>query len=453
MSKKISKINQEDNIVENTVMSTDPYKQVILEVPELTHDVSDLIFMHEPDVSFSSNIDYPRGEYGFHHFIHSNKNKTEILQKFEGKKKVYLVFNKFERYIDDYDKSIGSVSKDFFSISGSRPDILSRSFYKLWEMIMLFDLIDTSKDKFVSAHLCEATGSFLQATMFYRDMYSKKSKNDKYYALQMSSEGCGGKDHIPPELEKKFTEYYQKEKPTRITHQQKQLLEKVDLVTGDGGFEWINENVQEQEAFKSIISQIITTVKIQRKGGNFVCKFFETFSKTSLKIIIILRQLYDKVYFVKPLTSRLSNSEKYAICIGFKYDDKSKEFINISKKLDSLLRTLYENTKDKIIDIFPTYEVPKVIKDNIIHLNRTIANLQLRSIGEIIGFVNKEIYSGDEYHDKRNAQIEASKYWIDIYFPKDKSIQQKKLENNIKQIVKKTKEEVDDLKNTLVDVQ
>ena len=158
----------------------------------------------------------------------------------------------------------------------------------------MFDLIDISKDKFVSAHLAEGPGSFIQATMFYRDMFCKKdlSKNDKFYAVTLHPEDVGGKDHVP-ELEKKFVEYYKTEKPQRfILHQTYtkqvaggsknkdngditdpktiklfggQMDEKADLITGDGGFDWINENVQEQEAFKLIIAQIVAAFKLQKK--------------------------------------------------------------------------------------------------------------------------------------------------------------------------------------------
>jgi hypothetical protein len=133
----------------------------------------DSILDHDSDIVFSSNIDYPRSDYGFHHFIHANKNKTETLKQFEGRKKVYLVFNRFERYVDNYEESIGTTSKNYFSLGGDKPDILSRGFYKLWEILLMFDLIDVSKEKFVSAHLAEGPGSFIQATMFYRDTYLK----------------------------------------------------------------------------------------------------------------------------------------------------------------------------------------------------------------------------------------------------------------------------------------
>ncbi len=456
---------------------------IIVKIPKLDSN----IFDNEPSVTFSSNIDYPRSEYGFHHFIHNNKNKMEKLKIFEGKKRVYLVFNRFERNIDNYDKSIGNVSKDFFAENG-KPEILSRGFYKLWEILMLFNLIDPTQDKFVSAHLSEGPGSFVQATMYYRDMYSKKSsvKSDKYYTVGIDPEDMGGKDHVP-ELEKKFTDYYLKEKPQRFVLQPTvpkkqsggsksktngditdpktiklfnklvggQMEEKADFITGDGGLEWVNENIQEQEAFKLIIAQVIASAKLQKKGGNFVCKFFETFTKTSLKIISMLGVLYDNVYFIKPLTSRLSNSEKYAVCVGFKFGDKDKEYKDIIKKLDELHKTIHENKNDKIVDIFPAYLIPINLIRTMIEVNKEISNPQLKSIGEIISFVDKEVYSGDEYHYKREEQIEGAKFWNHTFLPTSENLNKNKAVTDfiVKTALDNSNKEIDKLNKLLVHVE
>jgi 23S rRNA U2552 (ribose-2'-O)-methylase RlmE/FtsJ len=489
VTKKVTKKEKasESKLSESKLSREAPLENEDIPIVSKLPDLSTSIFDYEPNVLFSTNLDYPRSEYGFHHFIHSNKNKTEILQQFEGKKKVYLVFNKFERYIDNYDKSIGQITKEFFSLDESKPDILSRGFYKLWEILLLFDLIDLNKEKFVSAHLVEGPGSFIQATMFYRDTYCKKgvSKNDKYYAVTLHPEDIGGKEHVP-ELEVNFLSHYQKEKPQRfILHQTYtkqvagksktkdngniidpktiklfggQMDEKADLITGDVGFEWINENVQEQEAFKLVIAQIVAGVKLQKKGGNFVCKFFETFTKTSLKIVSIMRDLYEAVYFVKPLTSRPSNSEKYAVCINFKYDDKSKDFKTISKKLDILLQTIHgnKNEKEKIIDIFTDYEIPKNLILSMINLNREISNPQFKNIGEIVTFIEREIYSGDEYHDKRDEQIKGASFWLDLFLPKtsqELEKNRKKYDNLIKQLLISFDIQVKELEKLMVHVE
>lgn len=415
------------------------------------------IFDDDENIKFSTNIDYSKFSYGFHHYIHAAKNKMEILKQFENKKKVYLVINEFERYVDAYEESIGNKSKIYFGLGEKKPDILSRGFYKLWELLFSFDLIDTNKDDFVSAHLAEGPGSFIQAVIFFRDMYAKKgaSKNDKYYAVTLHPEE---NDKYVPPLEKDFIEYYENEKPKRfmlhktypkqvaggmknkdngdITNPKTiklfggDMKEKADLVTGDGGFDWANENIQEQEAFRLILAEIVAASKIQKKGGSFVLKIFETFSITSAKLLCMLAGLYDKVFLVKPLMSRPSNSEKYVVCMGFKYSDNDKEFKSISKKMDSLLEQSHKNKDLKIVDLFSEYEIPTQIIHHLTQFNIDIANRQFKSINEIVKFIDDNNFYGDVYQERREMQIDASKYWTDTFLPEPSKFKEQKTKLN-----------------------
>jgi 23S rRNA U2552 (ribose-2'-O)-methylase RlmE/FtsJ len=405
------------------------YKLINIEIPKIKDDILD----SDLNITTSTDIDYPKFTYGFHYFIHADKKAMEITNQFKNKKKVYHVLSSFERYVDDYDYSIGLYAEKYFGLD-KIPKILSRGFFKLWELLMYFDIIDTNNDKFVSVHLAEGPGSFIQATMFYRDMFSKKSKNDKYYAITLHSESSN-----VPDIEKDFIKYYESEKPKRfvlhktysksITDKSKDKdngdltdlktinnfvseVDQADLVTADGGFDWTNENTQEQESFKLILAQIITAFKVQAKGGNFVCKIFETFTKTSLKILSMLPQLYNKVYIIKPFTSRPSNSEKYLVCLDFKFDKKSKSGLN--KKLDKLLEQFNEKN---IIDFVPNYVIDSELEKIMIKLNTSIANEQVKNINSIIKFIEEQNYYGDMYHKARDEQIEASKFWIDLFFP------------------------------------
>jgi 23S rRNA U2552 (ribose-2'-O)-methylase RlmE/FtsJ len=439
------------NIEKNIVGGVDPKaislpKYIPFCINVTTDSGNKTIFDSKNEIILNTNIDYPRCSLGFQHFIHAIKKDTEILKQFENKKKVYLVMNPFERYIDGYNKSIGDISKTYFDLGkGKTPDILSRGFYKLWELFFMFDLIDVSKDNFASAHLAEGPGSFIQATIFFRDMYCKKgsSKNDKYYAITLHPEDTKG--HVP-ELEKNFIDYYANEKPRRFFQHEtvnkaqsggardngdlmcpgtlhnfygganSTVKEKVDLITADGGFEWVNENIQEQEYFKLLFSQIVFALNMQKKGGSFVVKFFETFTTTSFKFISILNALYDKVFMVKPLTSRPSNSEKYAVCIGFKYSDSDAKLKNILKIMNDMHLEIYKNKNLNIVDIFPEYELSKSFLSRMIQMNTEILNTQFKSIGNIITFINSQNYYGDTYQEKREEQIQSADYWTKLFF-------------------------------------
>lgn len=419
------------------------------------------IFLTDGDVSFSTSIDFPRFEYGFHHFIHQGKKYFgDAVKSLEGKKPVWRVLNKYEIKVDNYNESISDISVDYFDMK-KKPEIMSRAFYKLWEILMLYDLIDLKDSKFISAHLAEGPGSFIQATIMYRDMFCKNglTKNDKYYGVTLHPEG---KTYVP-EMDKKFTEYYEKESPKRLflhktyTKQEAggdsekdngditdpktmrmfggEINTKCDFITADGGFENENENLQEQESFRLIISEIVNAIRLQKKGGNFVCKFFETFTNTSMKLISLLTELYETVNFVKPLMSRISNSEKYAVCMNFKYTDTNKEYKDIIKKLENIHSTMHKS-KDFVVGLFNKYIVPSNLLRNVTSMNILMSNLQLKSINIIVSFIRKQIYSGEEYHNGHDAQIEGTKYWLDVYFTDDRK-KCKQLKDDILEITKK----------------
>jgi 23S rRNA U2552 (ribose-2'-O)-methylase RlmE/FtsJ len=465
-------IDQDD--IRPEEIKTDVYDKypLIFDIPKTKNSIFDT----EPNVDFSTTIDYPRFEFGFHHYIHQGKNYFgDNVKKFEGKKQVWRVLNRYETKIDSYDQSISDIAKDYFDLKG-KPDILSRAFYKLWEILMLFDLIDLKSDNFVSAHLAEGPGSFIQATIMFRDLFAKKglSKNDKYHAITLHPEGRS----FVPEVDQKFIDYYSKESPQRVflhktynkqtggksedkdngdlTNPKTMRLfsreignQKCDLVTADGGFENINENLQEQESFRLVLAEIINCIKIQKKGGNFVCKFFETFTLTSMKMISILTELYEKVQFVKPLTSRMSNSEKYAVCTGFKYSDNSKEYLNIMNTLENILETMHKNSDLFVVGLFEKYTVPKNLIMSVTSMNVLISNLQIKSINIIVEFIRKQIYSGDQYYQAREDQIIATKYWVNLFLPKNLGDVSKSLENAVNTILSITRKKDKLLSNEL----
>ena len=114
----------------------------------------------------------------------------------------------------------------------------------------------------------------------------------------------------------------------------------VDLVTGDGGFDNSDDyNHQELNSLPLIYSEIYLALQIQREGGTFICKLFDTFVKETVILIYILTLCYEKVYLHKPLMSRVSNSEKYIVCLGF------------SGASVDLMNQLTHHFNDNLIDI------------------------------------------------------------------------------------------------------
>jgi len=406
------------------------------------------------DILFSNNIAYPELNLGFHHYIHQTKDVAgEKINLFENRKKVYLVTSLFEKNIDTKnnteDNSINTALKTFIQKNiikkNDYVNVLSRAFLKLWEMIILFDLIP-EKENFVSSHLAEGPGSFIQATILFRDLQEnlkkiKSSKNDKYYAISLHSDN----KHLL--IEKEFINYYGKEKPKRlhifetvskdevkrgggnlsdgdltllrtinmfaggVSAETKGFSEDSDLVTADGGFQWEKENLQEQEAYKLIFSQIVTALKLNKKGGNFVLKIFDTYTTVTLKYLELLKSLYKEVYITKPFTSRISNSEKYVVCKNLINKVSAADI----KKLEEMITVINKNDNYNMIKIFTDYDIDDKSLQLYRKINIELYNKQYVGMNNILTFVNLDNSNGVEYHNYLDKQIAASIYWNNTF--------------------------------------
>jgi 23S rRNA U2552 (ribose-2'-O)-methylase RlmE/FtsJ len=191
-------------------------------------------------------------------------------------KNFYHVINSFEHTITNLDKNkldIASYSKMYFKIGeNSKVNIVSRAFYKLWEILLVFDLVPKKTGQFITAHLAEAPGSFVQSIIFYREKFYKSSdySKDEHYVVSISEDSAG-----IPTFKKDFRTEYSRVKIyeqdggdlTDIKSIDKfaKFSKKADLITADGGFIWNDENYQEQEAYRLIIGEILTAIKIQER--------------------------------------------------------------------------------------------------------------------------------------------------------------------------------------------
>ena len=390
----------------------------------------------------------PNFSLGFHSFIHQNKDKMSIMNKLKQKKQFYYVVNKFEHSINNYEDDLAHITNLYFNITKDTPPILSRAFYKLWEILFLFDL-PNSDNGITYAALAEGPGSFLQALMFYREKFYPKGVNkDKYFGVSIHST-----DKSVKNIAEQFMGYYNTHKPNRIyihpTYGAKEankyktkdngdltdfktisLFKKdikkskkwADIVTADGGFEWTDENFQEQEAYPLIFGQILAALNVQAKNGSFVLKLFETFTNVTLKMIYTLTSFYEQAYIYKPYTSRPSNSEKYLICKGFKYD-QTKDKAKLEPMLEKLEKILSEFNSDLyVVDIFSEFTLPDNYNNFFTIVNTKIANIQQIEINKIIDYINGNNYYGEKYHQYREDQIAATKFWKESFYPINENI-------------------------------
>ena len=305
-----------------------------------------------PSISISIEDEYPKPSL--------NIDEYHILSKFKDKIDDQL-YNKdwdiIKKMSNEYEliyiSSRGNI-KD--SIANYNP--LSRSFFKLWEMLWDFKLIPKNVEILTSGHIAEGPGGFVEAFIKYRQNIDNVY-NDNVYGITLKSD----KRHIPGwKKSHKFLKTnrinvsYGIDGTGNIYSLQNILHFRdviggnlCDLVTADGGFDFsIDFNKQEQLSYRLLFCQIVAAISIQKKGGSFICKIFDTYCLTTIKLIWLINCLYECVYVSKPVTSRPANSEKYIIATN--YQGISSEYLS---KLYQIVDNWDSIEKDRIIvDLF-----------------------------------------------------------------------------------------------------
>jgi len=423
---------------------------------ELESGSSDILKESTNDLILSSTINIPLISLGFHNFLHRTKSAMSITNKLQTKNEFYYIINPFEHIIPNYEDSLKKLSEHYLGINDANSTILSSSFYKIWEILYLFGIAD--KKELSYASLSVGNESFIQAVIKYREKLGKGISNDNMFNVTIHTE----KDKYI-EIGNQFLGYnilldsYAKHDTNTKTKNNKTIkkaksytardnisnldtiklfkkdIEKskkyTDLLIADSNLEWDNINYQEQEAYQLILGEIITALRVQAKDGAFILKVFETFTIPSIKMIYLLSSFYEKIYIYKPFYSRASESEKYVICKGFKYDQK-KDANELDIKLKSLEKVLEGMNSNKFVyDIYSDMSLPNEYLDKFKFMNIKIANPQQIMINEIVIYIKENNYFGEKYHKHREQQIEATKWWVSNFYPPSNNLHEKNKED------------------------
>jgi len=243
-------------------------------------------------------------------FQRITKKKAEIdsvQHKWDSAKKIS---NDYE-YIytsSNYKKNISSVSP------------VSRSFFKLREIIYDFKLNISDN----IACIAEAPGGFIQSFIKFTDERTINLKS--IYGITLLSDDKEIPFWNPSLLSNEIIKLCKGSDGTGDLYNLMNVLNFItfcgkhncSIVTADGGFDYTSDFEQELSSFKLFYSEIMIALNIQSPGGTFICKLFDLFWYSTLQLVYILYLSYDTISFIKPSTSRQSNSEKYIVCQGFR---------------------------------------------------------------------------------------------------------------------------------------
>jgi hypothetical protein len=200
----------------------------------------------------------------------------------------------------------------------------------------------------------------------------------------------------------------------------------MDIITGDGGFDFsIDFSQQEIAIVKLLYGQLAFAVTMQKRGGSFVLKIFDSFMKHTLDILYLLASFYETVHIVKPKTSRYANSEKYIICQGFLFDSNTEFYPYIEKGFIQMM----DNTNSlgipcRILSFeLSYYFIQKVEEYNAIFGQKQVQNIQFtislienkQKQDKIDTLIKTNIQKSINWCTKNNIEINSSLQYSNIF--------------------------------------
>jgi len=384
------------------MISNEQYKLNLYALPALTsspaktEDISKSSF----DITMSEYCAQPLLSTGFNYYIlQSYDNFNNELSK-QGNKTFFWVVNAFEIILTNQERKnelIDSLKlyfkakNDNFIVSSDTPS--ARYFLHIWEMLVIFDLIN---------------------------------QNNKINIV--SSE----EDAIKKSLEL-FKDNLSSDK-TAIEYKNSNV--DLSIITFDD-----YKTVKEQESFNFIdlFSELVKGLSILNNNGKLIIKLNDIFTLPTLKIILLCQSIFEEVYIYKPYYSRASDSIKYLVCIN----KNEKAYNNINKKLDKCLTLIKSNNKLFVTDLMSDINVPKQLLHAITYINIYISGEQHKTKNQILKYIKSDNYFGQEYQDYLDRQITSTEYFLSNFCPVNKNDYieiKKKFTNKIK----KTNNELED---------
>lgn len=144
----------------------------------------------------------------------------------------------------------------------------------------------------------------------------------------------------------------------------------VDLLLADGG----DEDTAEPLASRLLTCEAYLGVSAVLKGGDFVCKVFDSVERHTAELLYLVATCFDKVALIKPVTSRPACSERYLVCKGRRPDE------TIDAPADILYEALYQ---EKQTSLLVPGSLPPAFLNWLAENNRAACEAQTRAVEHV----------------------------------------------------------------------
>jgi len=331
-----------------------------------------------------------------------------MKEKIENKEKDWDIFKK---YTNPYEYIHTPIPYKKKCISKYKP--ISRSYFKMIEIVHIFDLTFDSRP-IKTFHLAEGPGGFIEAIAGLRNC-----QHDKYVGMTILDEnndpnipGWAKTDSFLKQNKNVYIETGSDGTGNILSyenyiHCREKYGSSMDLITADGGFDFsLDFNNQEINISKLLFGQIIYALSMQKRGGCFILKLFDTFMQHSIDLLSILSSFYDKVYIVKPQTSRYANSEKYIICKGF----TTISFENFAPFLQKTFEKMLHLNQDLYIHRFLNTPISMCFLSKLEEYNAVFGQQQIENIYFTLSLIDNK-QKQEKIDNLINTNIQKCNLW------------------------------------------
>ena len=313
----------------------------------------------------------------------------DIKEKLDQREKDWDIFKK---YTNPYEYIHTVIPLRKKCVSKHKP--LSRSYFKMIEIINTFE-ISFGTTPIRTFHLAEGPGGFIEAIANLR-----KCHQDIYYGMTILD------DKNDPNIPawKKTEAFLRNNRNVVIetgadktgnilslenfVYCKEKYGSSMELITADGGFDFsLDFNKQEINIANLLFAQIVFALVMQKRGGAFILKIFDCFMQHTVDLLYILSSFYEKVYIMKPQTSRYANSEKYVVCTGFILPSCHHFFPFLYRAFEKMMMP---TKKELFISRFLTTPVSYCFLSKIEEYNAIFGQQQIENIHYTISLIDSK---------------------------------------------------------------
>jgi 23S rRNA U2552 (ribose-2'-O)-methylase RlmE/FtsJ len=321
----------------------------------------------------------------------------------------------YKKYTNPYEFIHTSIPGKNKSVCKYKP--LSRSYFKMIEIINLLKVFFDYNKSINSFHLAEGPGGFIEALAHIRN-----NKNDKYIGMTIINDSdinVPGWKKTNVFLNKNKNVYIETAQDKKgdllnidnFTYCYQKYANSMEIITADGGFDFSEDfNKQEINITQLLFCQIAYAIIMQKKNGSFILKIFDCFMQHTIDLLYILSSFYEKVYIIKPNTSRYANSEKYIVCKGFIFNNNSEYYYKLFYKPFSHIM----QNNDKNIYRFINIDVSLYFISRLQEYNAIFGQQQLENIYHTFSIINNKA-KFEKYNNNIKNNITKCIHWCNKF--------------------------------------